>query len=142
MLINLLRKMTLSSQNYLVFSEISAIIILFHLSSQEVEVLKRYQVLLPDWLEDYHKFLVNKYDLSFSEVLRIALCIEVLTMVPLLYPGYKPEFDPKKIASLIQKKLSEKMDQEELYRLMSKIYFEARKAVEYRLNQEKKQKKK
>jgi hypothetical protein len=105
-------------------------------------VLKRYQVLIPDWLEDYHKFLVNKYDLSFSEVLRIALCIEVLTMIPLLYPGYKPELDPKKIASLIQKKLSEKMDQEEMYRFMSRIYFEARKAVEYRLNQEKKQKKK
>jgi hypothetical protein len=132
----------LSRKNFLVFCEISAIIILLHLGFQEVEVLKRYQVLLPGWLEDYHKFLVDRYDLSFSEVLRIALCIEVLTMVPLLYPAYKPELDPKKIADLIQKKIGEEMDQEELYRFMSKIYFEARKAAEYRLNKEKKQKKK
>jgi len=105
-------------------------------------VLKRYQVLLPDWLEDYHKLLVNKYDLSFSEVLRIALCIEVLTMVPLLHPSYKPEIDAEKISKLIKRKLEEKMDQEELYRYMSKIYFEARKAAEYRMSKEKKQKKK
>ena len=34
------------------------------------------------------------------------------------------------------------MDKDELYRYMSKIYFEARKEVEYRLSKEKKQKKK
>lgn len=105
-------------------------------------MLKRYQVLLPDWLEDYHKFLVNKYDLSFSEVLRIALCIEVITMVPLLHSGCKPEIDAEKISKLIKEKLDKKMDPDELHRYMSKIYFEARKTVEYRLNKEKKQKKK
>ncbi len=105
-------------------------------------MLKRYQVLLPDWLEDYHKFLVDMYDLSFSEVLRISLCIEVLTMVPLLCPGYKPGITVEEMSKLIKRKLEEKMDQDELHRLMSKVYFEARKAVEYRLAEEKKKKKK
>ncbi len=105
-------------------------------------MLKRYQVLLPDWLEDYHKFLVERYDLSFSEVLRIALCIEVLTMVPLLYPGYKPDINVETISKLIKRKLIEEIDQDEMHRFMSKIYFEARKAVEYRLAQEKKKKNK
>ena len=105
-------------------------------------MLKRYQVLLPDWLEDYHKFLVERYDLSFSEVLRIALCIEVLTMVPLLYPSYKPGINPETISKLIKRKLIEEIDQDEMHRFMSKIYFEARKAVEYRLAQEKKKKNK
>ena len=105
-------------------------------------MLKRYQVLLPDWLEDYHKFLVDRYDLSFSEVLRIALCIEVLTMVPLLCSEYKPGITAEEISKLIERKLNKKMNQDELNRFMSKIYFEARKAVEYRLAKEKKQKKK
>lgn len=105
-------------------------------------MLKRYQVLLPEWLEDYHKFLVDKYGLSFSEVLRISLCIEVLTMVPLLCPGYEPDLTAEEISKLIKRKLDENMDQDELHRYMSKIYFEARKAVEFRLAQEKKQKKK
>ncbi|NIO19799.1 MAG: hypothetical protein GTN76_03425 [Candidatus Aenigmarchaeota archaeon] len=100
-------------------------------------MLKRYQVLLPEWLEDYHKFLVDKYDLSFSEVLRIALCIEVLTIVPLLYSEYKAGISAEEISNLIKKKLDEKMDQDELHRFASKIYFEARKAVEYRLKKEK-----
>jgi hypothetical protein len=105
-------------------------------------MLKRYQVLLPDWLEDYHKFLVDRYDLSFSEVLRIALCIEVLTIVPLLCPDYKPGITAEEISKLIKKKLDDKMDQDELHKFASKIYFEARKAVEHRLAKEKKQKKK
>ncbi len=105
-------------------------------------MLKRYQVLLPDWLEDYWTIYVDKYDLSFSEVIRIALCIEILTIVPLLYPEFKPEIDAKKISELIEKKIADEIDQDEVHRYMSKIYFEARKAVEYRFAQEKKKKNK
>jgi hypothetical protein len=101
-------------------------------------VLKRFQVLLPDWLEDYLTILVDRYDLSFSEVIRIALCIEILTIVPLLFPEYKPEIDAKKISELIEIKTENNIDQDEIHRFMSKIYFESRKAAEYRHAQEKK----
>jgi len=43
-------------------------------------VLKRYQVLLSDWLEDYIKFLSDKYDVSTSELIRIQLCIAILAV--------------------------------------------------------------
>jgi len=105
-------------------------------------MLKRYQVLLPDWLEDYIKFLVDKYDLSFSEVIRIELCIAILNMVPRLFPDLKTEIRGEDIAKLVKNNLELEMEREEPHRLMSKIYFEARKAVEYRFAQEKKQKKK
>lgn len=105
-------------------------------------MLKRYQVLLPDWLEDYLTALVDRYDLSFSEVIRIALCIEILTIVPLLHPEFKPDIDAKKISELIEIKAKNNIDQDEIHRFMSKIYFEARKAVEYRFAQEKKKKNK
>lgn len=105
-------------------------------------MLKRYQVLLQDWLEDYLTLLVDRYDLSFSEVIRIALCIEILTVVPLLYPEFKSDMDAKKISELIERKNEGAIDQDEIHRFMSKIYFEARKAVEYRLAREHKRKKK
>ncbi len=41
-------------------------------------MLKRYQVLLPDWLEDYVKLLADKYDLSFSEIIRTIICNWIL----------------------------------------------------------------
>lgn len=44
-------------------------------------MLKRYQVLLPDWMEEYIKYLVDKYDLSFSEVIRGEICIAILCTV-------------------------------------------------------------
>ncbi|MGD8537018.1 MAG: hypothetical protein PVF66_14315 [Candidatus Aminicenantes bacterium] len=105
-------------------------------------MLKRYQVLLPDWLEEYIKFLADRYDLSFSEVIRGELCVAILNMVPHLFPELKSEMSGKEIASLVKKNLEEEMEQEESHRLLSKLYFEARKAVEYRLSREKKQKKK
>ena len=105
-------------------------------------MLKRYQVLLPDWLEDYIKFLVEKYDLSFSEVIRAELCIAILNMVPRLFPNLKTEISGEDIAELVKKNLELEMDRGESHSIMSKIYFEARKAVEYRLAQEKKKEKK
>lgn len=101
-------------------------------------MLKRYQVLLPDWLEDYIKFLVNKFDLSFSEVIRMEVCIAILNMVSKIYPEFKLGITPEEIAEHIRKNLQQELDQEMRHKLMSKIYFEARKAAEYRLAQEKK----
>jgi hypothetical protein len=105
-------------------------------------VLKRYQVLLPDWLEDYVKLLVNKYDLSFSEIIRTMMCNWILTSVPNLYPELKLGVTPKDILELVKGEAQVKMEQEDVHRMLSKIYFESRKAAEYRMAQEKKKKKK
>ena len=103
-------------------------------------MLKRYQVLLPDWLEDYIKQIAELYDLSFSEILRAEICFSILSSAKLLYPKYKMEITPTEILelSLGQKEVEE----EEKHRLLSRIYFETRKAVEYMLPKLKKQKKK
>jgi hypothetical protein len=107
-----------------------------------VKVLKRYQVLLPDWLEDYVKLLVGKYDLSFSEVIRAMVCNWILVTVPSLYPELKLGITPKDIHELIKTEAQDGMKREDVHRMLSKIYFESRKAVEYRMTQEKKKKKK
>jgi len=99
-------------------------------------MLKRYQVLLPDWLEEYLKFLVDQYDTSFSEALRVELCIAVLCMVPRLFPEYKTGTTADEIAKCVNQNQEQEMDQDERHRNLSKIYFEARKAIEFRLKKE------
>ena len=99
-------------------------------------MLKRYQVLLPNWLEEYLKFLVDQYDTSFSEALRRELCIAVLCMVPRLFPEYKPGTDVDEIAKCVDQNYEKETDQDERHRNLSKIYFEARKAIDYRLKKE------
>ncbi len=103
---------------------------------QEAPMLKRYQVLLPDWLEEYIKFLVDQYDASFSEALRVELCIAVLCMVPRLFPEYKAGIDSEEIAKCVDQNFEKEIDQDERHRYLSKIYFEARKAIEFRLKKE------
>jgi hypothetical protein len=105
-------------------------------------MLKRYQVLLPDWLEDYVKLLVDKYDLSFSEIIRIIMCNWILASVPLIYPELKLGIMPEDLIEMVKAEAHLDMESEDVHRTLSKIYFEARKAVEYRMGKEKKPKKK
>jgi hypothetical protein len=105
-------------------------------------MLKRYQVLLPDWLEDYTRHLVDRYNLSFSEIIRIQICFSTLSAVSSFYPDYKPGTTIQEISNLAKENIESNMGREELDKLISKLYFETRKAAEYRLAREKKQKKK
>jgi hypothetical protein len=105
-------------------------------------MLKRYQVLLPAWLEDYIKYLADRYDLSFSEVIRVEVCIAIISTISTLFPEHKLGITPKEIFEKIKEDAHEGMERNEEHRILSKIYFETRKAIEYRFNEEKKQKKK
>jgi len=105
-------------------------------------MLKRYQVLIPLWLEEYIQHLVEVYDLSFSEILRAEICCSVLMCVPGLYPEYEKDFNLEEIFKKIRGNQRNKIEIEELHKILSRIYFEARKAAEYRLAKEKKGKKK
>ena len=104
-------------------------------------MLKRHQVLLTDWLSNYIRFLSEKYDVSFSEVIRISLCIFFTQMVSQFYPKYKFPLTKKETNNLFYKVANKKIPEEEVHRLISKAYFEARKAIEYRMSQDKKSKK-
>ena len=105
-------------------------------------MLKRYQVLLPDWMEDYIKFLVERYDLSFSEIIRGEICFSFLNTIITLCPEYKPGVTTKSIIEAARLDIRNELTREDLHKLLSKLYFETRKAVEYRMDKEKKPKKK
>lgn len=96
-------------------------------------MLKRYQVLLPEWLEDYFKIGVETYGFSFSEIIRLQICMAILAQIPSLHPEYKPNVDLQEILQAIDKATAEKPDKQTYGRFVSKIYFETRKAIEYRM---------
>ncbi|NIM59476.1 MAG: hypothetical protein GTO16_11125 [Candidatus Aminicenantes bacterium] len=105
-------------------------------------MLKRYQVLLPEWLGDYADFSADEYDLSFSEIIRTAYCFTAIVVITNMFPEYKPGIKFEEIYASVKELQQNKAGRDELHKLLSKIYFEARKAVEYRMGKEKKLRKK
>lgn len=97
---------------------------------------KRIQAVLPDWLEEYINFIADKYDISVSEAIRAQICLAVISLVSEVYPDYESEFTAKDIFESVGQFDREKIDREKFLKLLSKTYFEARKAVEFRLKKE------
>ncbi len=93
-------------------------------------------------MEDYVIYLVDKYDLSFSEVIRSEICIAILCTVSKLYPDIKLDISSEEVFKMVKKEIQEGLEREEQYRILSKIYHETRKAVEHRLKKEKEKKRK
>ncbi|MFC1704287.1 hypothetical protein ACFL1E_05875 [Candidatus Omnitrophota bacterium] len=104
-------------------------------------MLKRYQILLNDWLADHIRAASEKYDISFSETTRLALCLQFMQLVNKVYPKYKPKVTEAEITNLILKRNKSKViESDKQHKLFSKIYFETRKALEFWATQEKKKK--
>jgi hypothetical protein len=95
-------------------------------------MLKRYQVLLSEWLADHIKHTSEKYDISFSEIIRLALCLNILKSVSEVYPKCRRKLRLSKnlFSDIMSNKSKEDIDQEELHKLISQVYFEGRKATE------------
>ena len=84
-------------------------------------MLKRHQILLDDWQVEYIKLVTETHDISFSD-----------------YPNYKAGIDLKSLKRIKDLSLYKKRSEEGFHKGLSNIYFEARKAVEFRLKQKKK----
>lgn len=104
-------------------------------------MLKRYQVLLPEWLGEWVEHLVDTYDLSFSEIIRAEICYSILAGTANLYPDHKLGLTVQELSKQAKNNAEEEMNRDEMLRTISKMYFETRKAVEFRLGEEKKKKK-
>jgi hypothetical protein len=102
------------------------------------KMLKRFQVLLPDWLEDYIKFGAKKFDISVSELIRIEVCLAILTQITELFPEHKIGISFKELFMIYKNHAREMTDKEDIRRTISKIYYETRKAIEFRQKTQKK----
>ena len=99
-------------------------------------VQKRYQVLIPDWLEEYILWGVRKYRLSFSELIRLEICQAVIQYISERYPEYKSGYGMKDFLNDVRSFENRNIESEKLEKIISRIYFEARKAIEYRFSKE------
>ena len=104
--------------------------------------MKSYQVLLPNWLERPIKKRVDQLEVSFSEVLRVQVCLAVLALQNTLYPEYKPGIKLEDFLRSIKMFLDGSHEKSEILQLYSDIYYETRKALEYRVKQEREAEKK
>lgn len=108
-------------------------------------MLKRYQVLLNDWLGKHLQTIAKKYDISFSETIRWALCMHVEKSVYKAHPklNHKSEGVHAKHVELVKERVNGKpMDEIKLHKFLSALYYETRKAIEYWDKEEKKVKRK
>ncbi len=103
--------------------------------------MKSYQVLLPRWLESPIKKKVDQLEVSFSEVLRVQVCIAVLAFQNILFPEYKPGVKLEDFLKTIKEYIHGDQEKNEILDLYSDIYYETRKAIEYREMQEMKSEK-
>jgi len=104
-------------------------------------MLKRYQVLLTDWLAEYAQFVSKEFDISFSEAVRILMCIGTVQAIKELFPQYKNKMTVKHMVGTIRGEKDSKRREEITHKLISQAYFETRKAIEFRLSKSKKVKK-
>jgi hypothetical protein len=94
-------------------------------------MLKRYQVILNDWLVDHIRKISEKYDISFSETIRTALCLAYIGLIAKDYPKYKSNMkDVQKRATLREGNYN-KVQMEQFHKDLSRLYFEAQKAIEF-----------
>jgi len=94
-------------------------------------MLKRYQVLINDWLVEHLKLVAERYDISFSEVIRVLLCLKILELINMRYPKCKSKIKNSEIANIVNKRANVKdFDTDELHKFLSNVYFETRKAIE------------
>jgi len=97
----------------------------------------KYQVLLEKWMADYIEFLTKKYDLSTSSVIRAHICLATVCIMPLLYPEYKVNSVKEGMAEYAKKVSNRIQEDTDVHEILSKITYEARKAIEFRFSKEK-----
>ncbi len=95
---------------------------------------KKFQVVLPMWMEDYLQSICSEYDLTISELLRLEISLAFICFVSHFFPEYKgPTMQDLGIPLAKDAPPREKVDREVMHRVLSKIYFEARKAADYHM---------
>jgi hypothetical protein len=99
-------------------------------------MVEKFQVLLPEWLADHVHHLAGTYDMKISEVIRIQVSAAALFMAKSLHPEFQSDIEIEQVVKGMLEH-AHKNDKEKVERLVSKLLFETRKAVEYRMSKEK-----
>ena len=98
--------------------------------------MNAYQVLLPKWLEKHVKHRADELDLSYSEVLRVQVCVAIISFHTVQFPEYKTSMTVEHISQIVKKVADKKIEKKEFQEFASDLYYETRKALEYRYSED------
>ena len=102
-------------------------------------MLKRQQVLINDWLIEHLQAIAKKYDISYSEVVRMGVCMHAIRSISRIYSEHNFGQSEEKIAKIIKDfNKTASLDEAKFHKAISDLYFETRKAVEFWNKEEKK----
>jgi hypothetical protein len=108
-----------------------------HFYARRSQMSKKFQVVLPDWMEEYLEALAARYDLTISELLRLELSLAFICFVNHFYPEYEgPTFEDLGVPTAKEAPTLENLDREKMHKVLSRFYFEARKASDYHMKNE------
>ncbi len=99
---------------------------------------KKFQVILPDWLTDYIEIISEEYELNISDVLRLEISLGILSATQQFFPEYKQKASLAELFKKSQDIKPKDVDRAQFHKNISKILFETRKAVEFRMEKLKK----
>ena len=98
-------------------------------------MLKRMQILLEDWQVEYAMRAAKRFDFSLSEVVRILVSEAIMSILFSLEPNKKIGISQKQLTKMKRQVLNSKSTSEERHRIISRVYFEARKAAEHKISE-------
>ena len=93
-------------------------------------MLKRKQILLPDWLDDYIKEISSAYNVSYSEVVRVMLSFSFGQVAAKLYPQYEFSIDVDRMIASSREHNNGEVNVEDNRKLRADIYYEAKKIID------------
>ncbi len=99
---------------------------------------KKYQVILPDWLTDYIEIISEEYELNISDVLRLEISLGILSATQQFFPEYEQKSLLAETFKQYKDIKPKDIEREQFHKNISKIFFETRKAVEFRMEKLKK----
>ena len=88
---------------------------------------KKVQAALPIWMEEFLERQAEKYNITISEAIRLAVSISIISHTGHKYLDFKTDLEK----AGVPKNEEELRENPEAKRIISDIYYEARKAVEF-----------
>lgn len=93
-------------------------------------MLRRKQIMMSDWLDDFIQEICKKYNVSYSEAVRVMLSYGFAQVLCKIYPEYNFSIDADRMASASRELNDGKIDIEANQKLTADIYFEARRILD------------
>jgi len=93
-------------------------------------MLKRCQIILNDWMIEHYKSIADTYDVSFSEMIRMALCVDILNATRTVFPKHRYKLNENILKKVINERAIVKLvGRDQFHKFLSELYFETRKAA-------------